>query len=52
MDDLAKQLANRVQLTSNGLKPYLETIEGAFDGDIDYAVLVKNVRRGTRKAAP
>jgi IS1 family transposase len=41
MDDLAKRLANRVQLTSDGHKPYLEAVEGAFGGDIDYAVLHK-----------
>jgi hypothetical protein len=41
MDDLAKRLANRVQLTSDGHKPYLEAVEGAFGGDIDYATLVK-----------
>jgi len=41
MDDLAKRLANRVQLTSDGHKAYLEAVEGAFGGDIDYAMLVK-----------
>ena len=41
MDDLAPRLANRVQLTSDGHKPYLEAVEGAFGGDIDYAMLVK-----------
>jgi IS1 family transposase len=41
MDDLAPRFANRVQLTSDGHKPYLEAVEGAFGGDIDYAVLVK-----------
>jgi IS1 family transposase len=41
MDDLASRLANRVQLTSDGHKAYLETVEGAFGGDIDYAMLVK-----------
>lgn len=41
MDDLASRLANRVQLTSDGHKPYLEAVEGAFGGDIDYAMLVK-----------
>lgn len=41
MDDLAKRLANRVQLTSDGHRPYLEAVEGAFGGDIDYAMLVK-----------
>ncbi len=41
MDDLASRLVNRVQLTSDGHKPYLDAIEGAFGGDIDYAMLVK-----------
>jgi IS1 family transposase len=41
MDDLAPRLTNRVQLTSDGHRPYLEAVEGAYGGDIDYAVLVK-----------
>ena len=41
MDDLRTRLANRVQLTSDGHKAYLEAVEGAFGGDIDYAMLVK-----------
>jgi IS1 family transposase len=41
MDDLAKRLANRVQLTSDGHKAYLDAVEGAFGGDVDYAMLVK-----------
>ena len=41
MDDLASRLANRVQLTSDGHKAYLEAVEGAFCSDIDYAMLVK-----------
>lgn len=41
MDDLRSRLANRVQLTSDGHKPYLEAVEGAFGSDIDYAMLVK-----------
>ncbi|GBE42960.1 IS1 transposase [bacterium BMS3Bbin10] len=41
MDDLASRLASRVQLTSDGHKPYLEAVEGAFGGDIDYAMLIK-----------
>jgi len=41
MDDVAKRLANRVQLTSDGHKAYLEAVEGAFGADIDYAQLVK-----------
>jgi IS1 family transposase len=41
VDDLRSRLANRVQLTSDGLKAYLEAVEGAFGGDIDYAILHK-----------
>lgn len=41
MDGLAKRLANRVQLTSDGHAPYLEAVEGAFGADIDFAQLVK-----------
>ena len=41
MDDLASRLANRVQLTSDGHKAYLEAVEGAFGMDVDYAQLVK-----------
>ena len=41
MDDVAARLANRVQLTSDGHKAYLEAVEGAFGADVDYAQLVK-----------
>lgn len=41
MDDLADRLNNRVQLTTDGHKAYLEAVEGAFGADIDYAMLVR-----------
>jgi IS1 family transposase len=41
MSDLASRLSNRVQLTSDGHKAYLEAVEGAFGADIDFAQLVK-----------
>ncbi|MFZ1728032.1 MAG: IS1 family transposase [Albidovulum sp.] len=41
MDDLRARLATRVQLTTDGYKVYLEAVEGAFGGDVDYAMLVK-----------
>ena len=41
MDDLRPRLANRVQLTSDGHKAYLEAVEGAFGGDVDFAQLIK-----------
>ena len=40
--DLAERLANRVQLTSDGHKPYLEAVEQSFGADIDYAMLIKH----------
>jgi len=41
MDDLADRLNNRVQLTTDGHKAYLNAIENAFGNEIDYAQLVK-----------
>jgi IS1 family transposase len=41
MDDLRGRLANRVQLTTDGHKAYLQAVEDAFGADIDYAMLVK-----------
>lgn len=41
IDDLADRLANRVQMTTDGHKPYLKAIESAFGNDIDYARLIK-----------
>lgn len=39
--DLEGRLANHVQLTTDGHKPYLEAIDYAFSGNIDYAMLIK-----------
>lgn len=36
-----EDLANRVQLTTDGLKLYLNAVDRAFGGDIDYAMLIK-----------
>ncbi|HXC12013.1 MAG TPA: IS1 family transposase [Stellaceae bacterium] len=41
MDDLRGRLANRVQLTTDGHRAYLEAVEEAFGADIDYGMLVK-----------
>ena len=41
MDDLRARIVNRVQLTTDGHKAYLEAVEGAFGGDVDYAQLIK-----------
>lgn len=44
--DLSKRLACRVQVTSDGHKAYLEAVETAFGGDVDYAMLIKQYGSG------
>jgi IS1 family transposase len=39
--DLAGRLQNRVQLTTDGLKVYLDAVEDVFGADIDFAQLIK-----------
>ncbi len=39
--DLAGRLANRVQITSDGHRPYLEAVEKAFGREVDFAQLIK-----------
>ncbi len=39
--DLASRLAHRVQLTTDGLRLYLNAVDDAFGMDVDYAMLVK-----------
>ena len=41
IEDLAARMANRVQLTTDGHKAYLNAVEDAFAGNIDYAMLIK-----------
>lgn len=41
MEDLSSRLANRVQLTTDGHKMYLEAVESAFGSDIDFSQLIK-----------
>jgi len=41
ISDLASRLSNRIQLTTDGHRVYLDAVESAFGSDIDYAMLVK-----------
>ena len=41
MQDLGSRLANRVQLTTDGRRTYLDAVEDVFGSEIDYAMLVK-----------
>ena len=55
MYDLAGRLTSRIQLTTDGHKPYLDAVEGAFGADIDYAMLVKlygNSQESERRYSP
>lgn len=39
--DLSERLTNRVQLSTDGLKAYVEATEQAFGGNVDYGQIVK-----------
>jgi len=41
ISDLKNRLANRVQLTTDGHKPYLHAVEAVFGADVDYAMIHK-----------
>ena len=42
MSDLASRLNNRVQISSDGLRAYVDAIEASFGADVDYATIVKS----------
>jgi IS1 family transposase len=41
MEDLASRIINRMQLTTDGHRVYVDAVENAFGSEIDYAMLVK-----------
>jgi IS1 family transposase len=41
MEDCASRIRNRVQITTDGHRAYLDAVENAFGADIDYAQLQK-----------
>ena len=41
MDALRSRLTNRVQLSTDGHRAYLDAVEGAFGGDVDYGLINK-----------
>lgn len=47
VNDLSGRLANRVQLTSDGHRAYIEAVEQAFGDDVDFAQLVKIYGNGS-----
>jgi IS1 family transposase len=55
VNDLAGRLANRIQLTSDGLSVYLAAVEKAFHGHVDYAMLQKiynDTSEGQKRYSP
>lgn len=55
VSDLAGRLTERVQLTTDGHRPYITAVEEAFGSDIDYAVLQKiygSDPQGQRRYSP
>lgn len=51
MHDLAARLAHRVQLTTDGHRPYLMAVADAFGSDVDYAQLIKIYGEGPKTEA-
>jgi IS1 family transposase len=45
--DLESRLASRVQLTTDGFRPYLPAVEDAFGANVDYAMLIKTYQEGS-----
>ncbi len=41
VEDVAMRLKNKIQLTTDGLKAYINAVDAAFGNNIDYAQLVK-----------
>lgn len=56
VSDIAQRVKNRIQLSSDGMNSYMETVEEAFGTDCDYAQIVKvyggNDVEGTRRYSP
>ena len=55
LQDVASRLSNRVQLTTDGHKMYLEAVPDAFGAGVDYAQLVKvygNDPEGMKRYSP
>ena len=50
MGDLKERLSNRVQITADGHRAYVEAVEGAFGEDVDFAQLVKVYKGSTSPA--
>ncbi len=41
VQDVAARMAYRVQISTDGLRAYVDAVENAFGGDVDYAQIIK-----------
>ena len=41
VQDVASRMSNRVQISTDGLKAYVDAIEHSFGGDVDFAQIIK-----------
>ena len=41
MDDLRSRIANRIQMTTDGHRVYVNAVENSFGSEVDYAMLIK-----------
>ena len=51
MEDLAKRLKNRIQLSSDAMGAYADAVERAFGADVDYGQIVKEYASPARKSS-
>ena len=42
VSDIASRLKNRPQISSDGLRSYIEAVENAFGSEVDYGMAIKN----------
>src|SRR5439155_23609315 len=52
MTDLSERLSNRVQISSDSLRSYVDAVERAFGADVDYGQIVKILRLRADRAGP
>ena len=45
VSDVASRMRNRVQISTDGLRAYVEAVESAFGSEVDYAQIVKTYGR-------
>lgn len=51
IEDLKCRMLGRVQLSSDGLRSYVEAVEQAFGGDVDYGQIVKTFETDAEKVS-